>query len=320
MARVYLLYALCNILTIFITLKWLHERKRIVTKEIIRYRYRNQLLNQPFSGSDEELRLKFQLLINKSVDALDEELVELARQVIEPPSERRTKARTVPVTPQIKDVIEILGKKRHGFFVECGAYDGESASNTFYLEKRLGWSGLLIESDYLVYTKLRAISRHSYTINACLGPTTHPEMIEISSSAIGGGKLVYNGTYGEKDKRFGDRLGDMVPCFPLDTLLAAMDRRHVDYLSLDVEGYELDILRSISWDKFIIDVISVEYVMLKEGKKALKDYMETIGYVTFDDINYSDEDFESSIAVYQQYNEEEKFSGSSDISRSMSSA
>ena len=32
------------------------------------------------------------------------------------------------------------------------------------------------------------------------------------------------------------------------------------------------------------------------------------------------EDFESSIAVYQQYNEEEKFSGSSDISRSMSSA
>ena len=111
MARVYLLYALCNILTIFITLKWLHERKRIVTKEIIRYRYRNQLLNQPFTGSDEELRLKFQLLINKSVDALDEELVELARQVIEPPSERRTKARTVPVTPQIKDVIEILGKK-----------------------------------------------------------------------------------------------------------------------------------------------------------------------------------------------------------------
>lgn len=100
--------------------------------------------------------------------------------------------------------------------------------------------------------------------------------------------MVYNGTYGEKDKRFGDRLGDMVPCFPLDTLLAAMDRRHVDYLSLDVEGYELDILRSISWDKFIIDVISVEYVMLKEGKKALKDYMETIGYVTFDDINYSD--------------------------------
>ena len=67
-----------------------------------------------------------------------------------------------------------------------------------------------------------------------------------------------------------------------------MDTKHVHYFSLDVEGYELDILRSISWDRFTIDVISVEYVMLDEGKQVLRNYMEDVGYVTYDDINWKD--------------------------------
>ena len=97
-----------------------------------------------------------------------------------------------------------------------------------------------------------------------------------------------NGTYTKDDVRFGERLGEMSPCFPLDTLLAAMGTNHVDYFSLDVEGYELDILRTISWDIFKIDVISVEYIMISEGKLALRNYMESVGYVTYDDLHYAD--------------------------------
>ena len=37
--------------------------------------------------------------------------------------------------------------QREGFFVECGAYDGETRSNTLNLERELGWSGVLIEAD-----------------------------------------------------------------------------------------------------------------------------------------------------------------------------
>ena len=37
--------------------------------------------------------------------------------------------------------------QRDGFFVECGAFDGETRSNTLNLERDLGWTGVLIEAD-----------------------------------------------------------------------------------------------------------------------------------------------------------------------------
>ncbi len=41
----------------------------------------------------------------------------------------------------------ILKDKRDGFFIECGALDGETRSNTLILERQLGWEGVLIEAD-----------------------------------------------------------------------------------------------------------------------------------------------------------------------------
>jgi hypothetical protein len=39
--------------------------------------------------------------------------------------------------------VKLFKMKRNGFFIEAGAYDGEMYSNSLYLEKRLGWKGLL---------------------------------------------------------------------------------------------------------------------------------------------------------------------------------
>ena len=50
-----------------------------------------------------------------------------------------------------------------------------------------------------------------------------------------------------------------VNCFPLNAIMAALGVSHVDYLSLDVEGPELEILRTIDWTRLRIDVITVEY-------------------------------------------------------------
>ena len=50
-----------------------------------------------------------------------------------------------------------------------------------------------------------------------------------------------------------------VNCFPLNAVLAALEVSHVDYLSLDVEGPEIEILRTVDWTRLSIDVITVEY-------------------------------------------------------------
>jgi len=50
-----------------------------------------------------------------------------------------------------------------------------------------------------------------------------------------------------------------VPCFPLDTILAALNRSRVDYFSLDIEGFELPVLKTVDWKRVDIRVLSVEF-------------------------------------------------------------
>jgi len=52
-----------------------------------------------------------------------------------------------------------------------------------------------------------------------------------------------------------------VICYPLYSIMLAIGQTHIDYLSLDVEGAELPILKTIPLDKLFIDVILVEYMV-----------------------------------------------------------
>ncbi len=86
----------------------------------------------------------------------------------------------------------------------------------------------------------------------------------------------------------GSNHGMAVPCFPLESILLAINQTHVDYFSLDVEGYELPILKTIPFDKIQIDTLSVEYVRGPGGsrvaKQKYKHFMESKGYRTHADI------------------------------------
>ena len=61
-----------------------------------------------------------------------------------------------------------------GFFVECGAFDGEQLSNTLYFEKTRHWKGLLIEANPTNYAELKKKNRNAFTINACLSVEKYP--------------------------------------------------------------------------------------------------------------------------------------------------
>ena len=69
--------------------------------------------------------------------------------------------------------------QRGGFFVECGALDGERSSNTIYLEQKRDWSGLLIEMDPSWYQQVRGKNRKSFTINACISPYQYPIKVTL---------------------------------------------------------------------------------------------------------------------------------------------
>ena len=74
------------------------------------------------------------------------------------------------------------------------------------------------------------------------------------------------------------------PCIPITTMLLALNQTRVDFLSLDVQGFELPILQTLHWDLIDIRSIAVEYLL---GQKAeLRQYLESRGYTFIKDIRF----------------------------------
>ena len=180
--------------------------------------------------------------------------------------------------PQIVD--KLLRGKRDGFFIESGAYDGETISNSLFFELERNFTGLLVEPNQLDYPKLLAKHRKATSINACYSMTPLPTLVDFMNSDVLSGiqslKTTDEITY---IKEQGEKLGfskSKVLCFPFYSILLAMGNPTVDYFSLDVEGAELPILESIPWDKVDIKILSIE-VNHGDGSK-IDAFIKSKGY------------------------------------------
>ncbi len=148
-----------------------------------------------------------------------------------------------------------LGGIKNGFFIECGAYDGITQSNTKFYQDSLGWSGLLIEPNPTKYQKCLSNRRGAIVENYALVSSKYNEKhIEgffgdnDDFSALQGMVSVedqYKHNPTGKDKRQGcGTKKEKVPAITLKNLLSKhnIDGSSVDFFSLDVEGFELNVL------------------------------------------------------------------------------
>lgn len=71
-----------------------------------------------------------------------------------------------------------------------------------------------------------------------------------------------------------------VQCFPFYSILLALNIKHIDVFSLDVEGAEVSILETVPFDKVDISMLNVEYQHVRGGSNFLQTYTESKGYVT----------------------------------------
>lgn len=164
---------------------------------------------------------------------------------------------------QSQCIDDILGGMKNGFFVECGAADGETLSNSLFFEKTRNWTGILIEANPAHYSQILKRHRKAFSLQACLSPGNFSKVMNFKPVGFFGG---INGTMDETHlksiihaREYKEDL--LVQCFPLHVIMEALGRTHIHYFSLDVEGPEMDILRTIPWGKLRIDTLSVEYTM-----------------------------------------------------------
>ncbi|KAK2720309.1 protein Star-like [Artemia franciscana] len=182
-----------------------------------------------------------------------------------------------PSMGQSKAILKALDYKTRGFFIECGALDGETRSNTLYMERSLNWSGILIEGDPKNFELLKKKNRRAHSFPVCLSPFPYPEIL-LFEQQFNIGKIT--------DTAKSNTV--QVECYPLSYILLAVNQTSIDYFSLDVEGNELKVLKNVPWDNVDIKTLSVEFVHDKEGKVAIKEYMESVGYDLIDEISRDD--------------------------------
>lgn len=155
--------------------------------------------------------------------------------------------------------------KYHGVFVDVGAHDGKTFSNTYFFEKELNWTGLCIEPIPEVFARLQNC-RNATCIQGCISRVEG----EASFLRIKGYSEMLSGLLNKYDPGHMARVNReiqtfkqesevlTVKCYELNKLLLENNIRHVDLLSLDTEGGELEILQSIDFELIDIHVIDVE--------------------------------------------------------------
>ena len=149
--------------------------------------------------------------------------------------------------------------KKKGFFVEIGAFDGITGSNCYYFEKFLKWEGIAFEPSIIQFEKLNN-NRKCKVINKAIADSIKKvdflEVIEGLTQMSG----IKNENYtAEKIIKNNTRSKTKISNITTTTFEKEVPSdKEIDFLSIDIEGEEYNLLNSIDFNKFSIKVVSVE--------------------------------------------------------------
>jgi FkbM family methyltransferase len=177
---------------------------------------------------------------------------------------------------------------KNGFYMDVGAHDGITINNTLYFEKYNNWTGINVEPIKTVYDNLVINRPNNININCAI------------CNNDGDAEFICNVGYTEMlsglkdcfDDRHHQRLNYENEIFDSKTNIININTRriesicdeynvkHINYLSIDVEGAEFEVIKSINFNKVFIDVIGFEN-NYDDMSIPIIDYLKTKHYVVF---------------------------------------
>lgn len=191
-------------------------------------------------------------------------------------------------------------KNNYGFYIECGANDGMTQSNTLAYEE-LGWTGLLVEPCVINYRKCKRNRPRSIVENYALVSSSY------NKNTISGffDNTCYNGLMANLDdypdsmdeervkshKEFVSKFNLQsreVPCCTLQSLIDKHNITYIDFFSLDVEGYEIEVLDGLDFNKVRPICILIETTESSENQKKIFEYMDRVGYDNIEKMSAND--------------------------------
>jgi len=186
---------------------------------------------------------------------------------------------------------------KNGFFIEAGANNGINQSNTLYFERYKGWRGLLIEPipELAAECKLnrpRAIVENFALVSSEFAEDyVEMEYCNLMSVVRSGLNSLETQSHIERGKRFlreNEQVYTInVPAMTLSEIINKHSISRIDLLSLDVEGYEAQVLKGINFDLHRPEFILVEVREKNEIESIIGKIYEPIAILSITD-NYSD--------------------------------
>jgi FkbM family methyltransferase len=185
--------------------------------------------------------------------------------------------------------------KSGGFFIEAGANDGVTQSNTFLLQRDHGWSGLLVEPIPELARRCRQNRPGCIVENAALVPEGHAaKSVEMTyCNLMSQVKGAMKSTAEEADHiRRGKECQQIetytvnVPAKTLSQILDAHSVSQVDLLSLDVEGFELAALQGIDYHRHAPRWMLIEARYRQEIDTFLRAWYDVSAVLSHHDVLY----------------------------------
>ncbi len=186
---------------------------------------------------------------------------------------------------QDKYLDQLFKRKNNGFFVDIGAHDGLTFSNSYFFEKERGWSGVCVEPIPEIFEKLNKV-RDCIKVNGCISDKVGSEnFLRVKGDVVDTEML--SGLVEDYDERHLERIDRElkeyggtkeeieVNCYNINTVLKENNITKVDFFTIDTEGNEMKILNTIDFNAFDFDLFIVENNYETE---EMNDFMKTKGF------------------------------------------
>ena len=175
-------------------------------------------------------------------------------------------------------VLLALQDKRDGYFVDVGAASGVALSNTYLLEK-LGWSGILVEPARCWHNILLSSRRSTLDTRAAWwGSGLRLPFIEPSDAYLASLACRADDDGFAVTRHKSATVYDVTTVSLTDLLIEHEAPPNIDYLSLDTEGSESDILETFDFNKYRFQVITCEHNFHKGHREKTLDLLTKNGY------------------------------------------
>tara|TARA_B100000902_G_scaffold385012_1_gene425868 strand:- start:11770 stop:12510 length:741 start_codon:yes stop_codon:yes gene_type:complete len=169
------------------------------------------------------------------------------------------------------NLVNILKKKRKGFFLEIGAYNGIYESISLRFEKELNWTGLLIEPNPLHFKYLKKNRPKNICLNLIclskefLNKKLFIKNLNLMSHLVDDKNRLYFKDYPisrinnmAKEAKLGNFKNYECKVEILENIFKKHNITSIDLAIIDVEGSELELLKGINFEKVKIDYFCIE--------------------------------------------------------------